>query len=115
MRRSKEDLAWAAAMQRTKPQAQQPEARLADWTPTHVVRWLRKMGLAAHASAFEQHEVDGGMLGLLGQQALEEMGIASELARAKIIRAIQKVQASHGTAGGGAVWASSTPACPTAS
>ena len=103
MRRSKEDLAWAAAMQRTKPQAQQPEARLADWTPTHVVRWLRKMGLAAHASAFEQHEVDGGMLGLLGQQALEEMGIASELARAKIIRAIQKVQASHGMAGGGAV------------
>ena len=64
--------------------AQYPVATTAD-----VVGVLSSLGLSDYAATFEKEGVDGNLLRMLDENALEELGVMSSLHRKKILSWIE--------------------------
>lgn len=66
--------------------------RYREWSPDECATWVRSEGFGEYAAAFADEGVDGAMLSRLSDGALAEMGIGSELARLKLLRAIERIE-----------------------
>lgn len=71
---------------------------LAAWPVETVCAWLRSTSLGEWATIFEEHDIDGALLVALDDEILQEMGVASKLARKKLLTRIQAAKQQKLTA-----------------
>ena len=66
------------------PDAQTLEQCAENYTPEHVIQFLKEIGLSHHVAAFSENEIDGDLLLESTDEILEELGVNSAVERLKI-------------------------------
>ena len=66
------------------PDTQSLEQCAENYTPKHVIQFLKEIGLSHHMATFSEEEIDGDMLLESTDEILEELGVNSAVERLKI-------------------------------
>jgi hypothetical protein len=72
-------------------------ARVQDWQPTDVVRWLEGLGLGPYAATFLDNAIHGSNLLELSRDDLKELGVAALGHRMTLSKAIDGLRAGAAT------------------
>lgn len=57
----------------------------AEYTEEEVAEFLKSIGLAQYVKKFLENEVNGGMMSIIKDEELEELGVQSQLHKIKIL------------------------------